>query len=415
MVEIEIQDFQSIQHLKFDINGFTVLVGRSNIGKSSIARAIRCALTGASGTDFVRHGPTCERRRRGNKKCKCFASVRIRTDAIELTWKKGDEVNLYEVLKPGDTEVTTYSSVGRGTPEFLQPDFEPVKVGTGPPELIQVSEQFFPIFLLNQSGNTVADVLSNVAQLDDINVAMGEVSKDRKADLSTRKVREKDIKSLNDTLAGYKGLDAALDDVDQVGEAYKAVQEAHDAAIRLDRFIERARTLSKTFRALKAALEPSVPDGEALKAAADKAAQTARFYETLSTKAVRTRSLRGVEKVELPDSEGLKEALGKSDRIDLWITRLREFKAKVVRWKGLDVSLPDPVPLSSARDRATEVESFLSRLGKLQASKKKLKDALTEVELREGAIRKDIDELGICPTCSQDINAEGCLHLEGEA
>jgi predicted ATP-dependent endonuclease of OLD family len=61
MIEIEVNDFQSISHTAVTIDKFSVIVGRSNIGKSALVRAIQCALTGAVGTDFVRHGATCDR------------------------------------------------------------------------------------------------------------------------------------------------------------------------------------------------------------------------------------------------------------------------------------------------------------------------------------------------------------------
>ena len=95
MIEVEIQNFQSIDKVAFKIEGFTVLVGRSNIGKSALIRAIHCALTGASGTDFVRHGLDCERRIKGNKKCKCKSTVLFKTPSLHLIWEKGDADNQY--------------------------------------------------------------------------------------------------------------------------------------------------------------------------------------------------------------------------------------------------------------------------------------------------------------------------------
>ena len=62
MTEVEVRNFQSVEHAVFRIEGFTALVGRSNIGKSALVRAVKAALTGATGTDFVRHGGLCARR-----------------------------------------------------------------------------------------------------------------------------------------------------------------------------------------------------------------------------------------------------------------------------------------------------------------------------------------------------------------
>ena len=40
MTEIEIENFQAIRKLKLKVEGFTVLTGKTNIGKSSVVRAV---------------------------------------------------------------------------------------------------------------------------------------------------------------------------------------------------------------------------------------------------------------------------------------------------------------------------------------------------------------------------------------
>src|SRR5277367_3768831 len=154
--EVEVTNFQSIEHAKFVIEGYTALVGRSNIGKSAIVRAVKAALTGASGTSFVRHGPNCARRLKDAKKCQCKATVRIKREGFDLLWEKGDSDNRYTF----NGQVN--DSVGQGTPTFLQAGFAPIKIGDDK-ELLQVADQFDPIFLLNKTGGAVADVLSDVA------------------------------------------------------------------------------------------------------------------------------------------------------------------------------------------------------------------------------------------------------------
>ena len=46
MLDVEIRNFQSIDHVHLRVEGFTALVGRSNIGKSAVVRAVKAALTG---------------------------------------------------------------------------------------------------------------------------------------------------------------------------------------------------------------------------------------------------------------------------------------------------------------------------------------------------------------------------------
>ncbi len=413
MVEVEIRGFQSIEHAKFRIQGFTVLIGRSNIGKSSIIRAIQCALTGASGTDFVRHGSNCERRKRGAKKCKCFSQVTLRTDNLRVTWEKGDAVNRYIVLRAGEKETTVYDKIGRGVPDFLQPEFSPIKVGDSM-NLVQVSEQFNPIFLLDQSGPAVADVLSDVARLDHINAAMRMVEKDRKADTSTRKVREKDVLSIAKSLKAYEGLDPVLDDVGRVEQRHADIQETSKALDKLDGFLGRAKTLRASVRALQASVEPSLPDGGTLEETARQAYQASQFFDALAVKVRQVRQLRGINDVTLPDNAPVEESLEEVRRIELWVQRLQDFKVRLKRWEGVeDFLLPDPEDMKSSLVKATEIQGFLERLVRLKEKQKRLESSLVSAESDEQAIIDEIQGLGICPTCSQNIEAGRCLHLEG--
>jgi hypothetical protein len=414
MVEVEVHNFQSIEQAKVQIDGFTVLVGRSNLGKSSIVRAIQCALTAASGTDFVRHGSTCERRTKGLKKCKCFASVRIRTSALDLTWEKGDTVNRYKVLRAGEKETTVYDKVGQGTPEFLQPAFCPVQIGSSQ-ELIQVSEQFSPIFLLNQSGNAIADVLSDVAKLDEINLAMGLVAKDRKADVATRKVREQDILKLGKALEAYSGLDDVLADVERVEKLQGGTETAGALLEQLDGFLGKARTLTLALKALKDATTPSLPEGPALEAMASKAVTLKAYCETATIKSARIKKLRGIEETRLPDDASIRAALEKSSRIEAWLAQLQGFKDKLSRWQGLEKQvLPDPSPISTGLGNIARMQGLLDRLVKVKTSLAQVQQQLTLAEAEEKHVLEEIQGLGICPTCSQNIEASRCLHLDVE-
>jgi len=454
MIEVTVENFQSVEKLSLNIEGFAAIVGRSNIGKSAIVRAIQCALTGATGTDFVRHRPECERLVRGNKKCKCQATVTLKTDKLKLIWEKGDAVNQYTVWQAGETgEGTVYSKIDRGTPEFLLPDFEPVRVGKDN-DLIQVSEQFDPIFLLNQSGNTVADVLSDVAQLDQVNVAMSLVSKDRKRDQSTRRVREKDILDLGEALTRFDGLDQVTADVADVETRFQAVEGAQKAAKQLDDYVDALGDLEGSVEALGAATKASIPEGPPLSEALRKRSELERFFQAVVERAPVVRRLAGVDKVDLPDEEPLSAIAEKVERLVGWIAQLREFKAALPALKKLDkAALPEPEPVSETLARLGTSQSFLDKQAKLEATVAKmdllpadelpspdplgvalsavqtlqtfldkqarlekaipkLEKDLAEATTTEVTILEEINELGVCPTCSQDIDAGQCLHLE---
>jgi exonuclease SbcC len=454
MLDVVIENFQSIERINFRIDGFGAFVGRSNIGKSAVVRALRCALTGATGTDFVRHGPSCERRVRGLKKCKCQATVRVALPELTFTWEKGDAVNQYTVQRPGVDEPEVYSKIDRGTPDFLLPLFNPVKVGTGH-ELLQVSEQFSPIFLLDQGGNTVADVLSDVAQLDEINVAMGLVSKDRKNALATRTVREKDILALETSLEKYDGLDDAISRVREVEGRHEAVEGAQEAAQQLDGYLTTLRGLAASIKALKAATAPSIPKADPLAEGDTKLSQLDKFYREVAGRATVVRRLRGVEKVVVPDDTAMRATLGKLSQVEGWLDQLRKFKVALRHRKKLEglptpdgdaleqaqqrystaqgladrqaqlkatikrceeleaVPTPSEVALEQAQQRYDTLHEFADRLERLEGAQVGLGVELAAIETEEQEILEAFSELGVCPACSQSIEADHCLSLEG--
>jgi hypothetical protein len=412
MTEIEIHNFQSIEKVSFAVEGFTALVGKSNIGKSAVVRAIECALTGAAGTDFVRHGKTCERRLRGNKKCKCHASVRIKTTKIELLWEKGDAVNQYEVTLPGG-EPKVYSSVDRGTPEFLEPDFSLVKIGTKQ-ELIQVSGQFSPIFLLNQTGNTVADVLSDVARLDDINTAMRLVVKDRKNAVSTRKVREKDVVSLKEDLDHYAGLDGAVIRVGKVEQMYEAVGDTQLIAAKLERYIKSWVGLASTIKSLETATAPELPDVEKLALVSSEAVKLSRFYDEVVERLPVVRKLKGVSEVELPTIQPIKDTQQELVLLEGWLERLRVFKEEFSRWDTLTkLPITDKEPIVKKTACLETIQVFVDHKKALERTIQESSAKLQKLEVEEQSILDEFKELGICPTCSQQIDANHS-HAVGE-
>lgn len=411
MIEVQVENFQSITKAAFKIDGFTALVGRSNIGKSALVRAFRNALTGAQGTDFVRHGPSCERRLKEAKKCKCQTTVRISTPKVAIVWEKGDAVNRYTVTHPGEPPVL-YDKVNRGTPEFLSPDFSPLKVGDET-ELVQVSEQFNPIFLLNASGPAVADVLSDVARLDDINEATRLVVKDRKDAAATRTVREKDVAELVRNLATYDGLDLAVEDVGRVEAKYTSIQERQRQLSNVNRLVLSLETVLRSIRSLQVVTSQELPNSDNLQTTSTSFTKVVRFEAAWGVRTAAIDRLSGIDSIELPSVAPVQDKLKELGTIEEWIRRVQAVKANFDRLKALEgVSDPTLKPLEETRSRFLAVESLTHRLQAIVTSIQSLQEQVQEAEKEEASALEQLQALGICPTCSQSVGANHRLHLE---
>lgn len=443
MLDVTIKGFQSIDEVSLTIEGFTALVGRSNIGKSAVVRAVRAALTNALGTDFVRHGSFCSRRIRGTKKCKCSCSVHLKSDDFDLLWEKGDEVNQYTY------NGQVYSRSDRGVPDFLQ-EFSLVKVGSDK-KLIQVADQSEPIFLLNQSGTAVADVLADVAKLDDINVAMADVEKDRREAVSTLKVRERDLLELQTSLLPYEGLDEPVRRSREVSQFFESVQEVFKKKDQVDQFHAKLHELGQGIRALQPVEVVEVPDVEPVGAFEKGFSALLRYEADLDLKTSEVGYLEPVEALAVPDESPLEEDSLRLSQLEGWLTDISAFREIFSRWKEVETA-PDPseitltgiesllqlesmttthTVLEAAVDELSGVElisdldhpvqdveglikvsSLVTTHDSLESALGTLQTTLSEVEAQEQTLLQEWVTLGVCPTCSQSVSDSHQIHFD---
>ena len=400
MIEVEVRDFQSIERASICIDGFTALVGRSNIGKSAFVRAIQAAMAGAPVGAYVRHGPTCARRVRKVKDCRCQCSVRIKADGFDLLWEKGDFINRYTF------NGVVYDRANQGTPDFLLPFVAPIKVGDCK-ETLQVSEQFKPIFLLDQPGTVIADVLGDVAQLDRINVAMRMAEKDRKEAISTRRVRDRDVADLKHRLEGYVGLDTTLASVRTVEESYEVMAAKRKEAQTLDAFQVHLSAVRADARALAGVDLIIPPDPAPLLAKNDALKKVSVFSTQVADRAVAIRRLVGIETIDLPDTAKFQDRLQTFRRLDAWVAGLYVFQA----WfdshlPATKAVLPALESFSQGTKQFALLQGFVKRMEVLSPSISSLEREIKATEQVIAEIESEFSGLGVCPTCNQPVHPD---------
>lgn len=408
MINVEVRNFQSIEHAEICIDGFTALVGKSNIGKSAIVRAVRAALTGATGTSFVRHGPECARRVRKAKTCECYCSVHLKTDGFVLKWEKGDKRNRYEC------NGTEYGVPNRGTPEFLErpalaEDFGMVKVGEKW-QLLQVADQFDNVFLLDETGSVVADVFSDVARLDRINVAMRLVEKDRKEAVSTRKVREKDVLESVRQLEVYETLDRDLRGVDQVESAYTDLLDRDQRFKTLNGYLDELRDLGYQVDLLQKACAVEAPDVKPVLTKVTGFATANRLVTSLTERAGAVKGLMGVENVPEPVLDPLLQASKRHMQVASWAAKLAVHQEYFSRYKGL-AEVPEftgkSTGMTTDHDRLKVLQALASKFDACQKAVEKLELAYEGAVAEEAVVKEEMAEFGHhCPTCAQPVWGE---------
>lgn len=445
---VEVRNFQAIDRAAFDIEGLTVVVGRSNIGKSALVRAIKCALTGAEGSDFVRHDPkSCARIQRGAKKCKCHSSVRIEfPNGNVVLWEKGDAINQYTTWVEGEKQV--YSRVGR-SPELppVLGGFEPVSIGDRNKQHLQISDQFTPIFLLNLPGSAIADLLSDVAQLDEINGAMRLVTKDRKDASSQRKVRDSDVITLEKNLLRYDGLDLRdkeIRDIERSLLTYQALDVAlskvrgfieglsgvaraikswtltlqpnlpDEAPLRekasrltlISSWISRVEATQTAFKALRSATKFDVPDLTSLTSLGSRHTQVASYYAALAAREDVVKRLWGVDNLQVPHVEPLRESRSQIVEVAALEKRWSAFEGFLTRFdtfSAIDVSGTKLQQAQSQFSSLQALDRFLGQHESLNSDVDRLEAALAKVDTTLVDIEAEFAEIGVCPTCSQPV------------
>ncbi len=405
MIEVEIRNFQNISHEVIRLDGFTAIVGRSNIGKSSIVRAVKAALTGSPVDSFVRHGPSCLRVVKGTKTCECACSVHIRANEFDLFWEKGDSVNRYRFNGEENT------AAGKGTPDFLEKSFGMVKVGNTK-TLLQVSDQFSPIFLLDQTGNAVADLLSDVARLDRINVAMRAVEKDRKEAISSRKIREKDVIELQNRVMSFDGLDDVVSGVDALEASEVEIQSARHRIEEVDRFISVAFSLARDLESLKASTRIEIPPTTELNEKLKAASELGKLVLVIAGREKRISEIEQVDSVAAPDALALGSTRTTFERLEAWVAQLRSYKELLTKHQGIEAAkIPEVGDLASRVDSLKSLSALTSKALVLEREIQRIETALSAVGAEEEAVQEEMNAFGgICPTCTRPL---GHVHSEG--
>lgn len=407
MVRVEVKNFQSMVDEVIEIDGFSAVVGRSNIGKSAVVRAIKAALTGAPSDSYVRHSGDCPKTQKGAKSCKCFCSVRLMGPDLDLLWEKGDSVNRYVY------NGVEHTAVSRGTPEFLGASFGAIELGSGEKSLLQVSDQFRPLFILDKSGTVVADVLSDVAKLDQINVAIRMAEKDRKEAASTRKVRDRDVSEIKLALVKYESLDSALSDAGDVAALGTKIERAGLRLHELDHYFESLTAIARSFKQLSAVTDVRIPEATPVMEQGAAMRRIDTLGKRLQEKMVAVKGLSGVPAVMVPSIDAFGGLSSAFKNLTKWSGQIHQVKAFVDRTRKTDAAaVPEFGGLADARTAFSKLTSWANRLESVSKSASTLRQTLEIQEKEESEVLAEFASLGVCPTCKQGVQAPGHKHQE---
>lgn len=177
---VRIKGFQSLADVDLELGPLTVIVGRSNSGKSALRRAVEAVIDNAPTTGRLRTGAD-------------HMVVELTTEAGTVTWTKGGKgTNVYRVGelvqdKPGSTITPEAQAVLRLTPANF-------------------SDQFDKPYLLGESPSKVAAALGELTNITVLFDSIREANRRAKAHASAAGTLKGQLEAAETRLAGFSDL-----------------------------------------------------------------------------------------------------------------------------------------------------------------------------------------------------------------
>jgi chromosome segregation ATPase len=256
VIRVHVKNFQSIADAKIEIDGFTVVTGTNNTGKSALLRAMHGVFTNPPPASIVRYGAD-----------HCEVKIEF-ADGTTILWRKGPKINAYW-LNGKQLGV----SAGRGVPdEVLKVGYAPITVGGHSLWPQFAKQKKGDLFLLDLPGSAVADAVANVERIRVLNHALKACESERRTVNSDLKLRRKDGDKLDEALARFDGLDDAASKLDGLDEArakaekmvklYKLLDATRERISKAEAEVEKLHG----FDQVRAPADASVIDIESVKA-----------------------------------------------------------------------------------------------------------------------------------------------------
>jgi exonuclease SbcC len=417
---VRVQNFQSIKDATIEVDGFTVVTGPNNSGKTALQRAIRGVFTNSPPGPLVRHG-------------EAHLTVTItfedgQTVKWEKGWKKpnqkGGTINRYTV------NGKELKKVGRGVPqEVLAMGVKPIKAGdrTLWP---QIADQFSGVlFLVDTPGSVIAEAIADVDRVGQLSTALKLSESDRRSSNSTLKVRRTDEDKLALELATYEGLDTVANTVTRLQEtAEEAVATHTDLETCID-LRDRHDLAAATRRRLSGIREVQIPEKKRIETTVKTGAairSVGSLRKRLAQAAQESTRLAPAADIEVPTEKVVKKASSTKAKLTFAtglhdrLATARQSRLVLVEvctgLDGLALTAETPKPLTEAK---TEVAAFTSLQKRLDTALEDHATLLTELATAEADVvgaQEEVEallgDMGECPTCGTTMDAE---HLGAHA
>ena len=206
ITSLRVQNYQSIGDADLRIGGVTVIVGRGNLGKSALLRALTACLFNETGSDFIRRGHTS-----------CEVELGFSGDE-SVKWIREDKGARYEVDVQG--VAINFTKLAGNVPAQLQDLFGVREIEIDKTFSItpQIHMQFDAPLLLTESAGKAARALAKLTKLEVIVTAQMNAARDMRRARQLVTTQTEEVSNLKERLAVFpdlKALDVLMEQATQ--------------------------------------------------------------------------------------------------------------------------------------------------------------------------------------------------------
>lgn len=440
--KIILKDFLAHAETEIELGeGMTVLTGPNNSGKSSVVEALRCIATNPLPKHFIRHGAK-------------VARVELEMDdGVRVAWIRKKATAWYEVLHPGEEEWVVYAKFGRKTPEdilnILRLNQVPLEGGNSLD--VHIGNQRNPIFLLDQPASVAAQFFASSSEASHL-LAMQTELKNRvrsaKREMKFQQTKMDEIRVELDSLQNLPDVNLEIESarefkgrIERTEAEIPAIENLIQRKKELEDYKNRFAGREKTLAGLKAApeiyptkeLENTVsrmnelrgfgnqlkgrsellhelkdaPDLFPVQQLEGDISRQSRLFSAQKMFSSRGRALGHLASPpEIYDTSALSAIISNLERNRAFQSNIGR-RSRVLKSLGHPPELFDEIPLIqllgniSALNRA--LEESRKRIAELEQA---------EEQLKQG-IEKRLAEIGSCPLCGGELEAEKMIGEDG--
>lgn len=391
--KISIKNFQSIKDASFEVDGFTVIVGKNNIGKSAVVRAVEAALTNQTGQSFIRYS---------EKK----TTVNIKRDNIDIQWDKGTSAT-YTIKKGEEKEV--YTKLNRDIPQpLIDAGFEKMEIGDKKVFPL-IASQFDPLFLVDKPGSVVTEVLASLYKIDTLSKADDLCQKALKSQKSMLKTRETDLKVLQTKLEAFVDFDEIKKTVIDLVKKEEETENLRSEIIALKGYEKNVNNLAESLSVLRNITTITVPKSKGFEKALNEVQQLGVMEKSYLKLSGIVLKLKNVPKLNIPKVTKINTLAKEVSLLCQWDDTAKELIGNIKQQK----EVLDNFNMKKINTTAKKVEKAFKELKDTRV----LEESFTEVAAAAKGTREDLKavtealkqkksemgEMKVCPLCERPL------------